>query len=96
MLKVNTACWQQTPEMLRDQALNASHPRTRERFLALYEISQGESATQVAWQTQRNPQTVMSWVHRYNSSGPESLTFRHTGGHPSVLSAEVEQALDDS
>ena len=79
--------------MLRDQALNASHPRTRERFLALYEISQGESATQVAWQTQRNPQTVMSWVHRYNSSGPESLTFRDTGGHPSVLSAEVEQAF---
>lgn len=96
MLKVNTACWQQTPEMLRDQALNASHPRTRERFLALYEISQGESATQVAWQTQRNPQTVMSWVHRYNSSGPESLTFRHTGGHPSVLSAEVEQVLDET
>jgi transposase len=96
MLKVNIADWQQTPEMLRDQALNAAHPRTRERFLALYEITQGESATQVAWQAQRNPQTVMDWVHRYNSAGPQSLTFRHTGGHPSVLSAEVEQSLDET
>lgn len=70
--------------MLRDQVLNASHPRPRERFLTLDEISQGERATQVAGQIQRNPQTGMNWVHRYyNSLGPKSLTFRHLGGHPS-------------
>ncbi len=82
MLTINTSKWKQTPEILRKAALNESHPRTRERLMALYEITQGHSATQVALQTHRNPQTVMSWVHQYNQSGPDALTFRHTGGHP--------------
>ena len=82
MLRVNTARWHQDPEALREQAVNASHPRTRERFMALYEISQGKNATQVGHATGRNHQTVMEWVHRYNDSGPESLIYRHTGGHP--------------
>jgi hypothetical protein len=34
MLKINYAQWNQTP-----QALEAEHPRTRERYLALYEIA---------------------------------------------------------
>ena len=79
MLKVNTAYWQQTPEMLRDQVLNANHPRSRERFLALDEITQGESATPVAGQTQRHPQTGMNWVHRYNSSGMDPQTLGELG-----------------
>ncbi|WP_428843096.1 helix-turn-helix domain-containing protein [Sphaerothrix gracilis] len=43
-------------------------------------MAQGMPATQVAYQTRRNPQTLMEWVHRYNSAGPEALIFRHTGG----------------
>ena len=82
MLRVQIAEWDQTPETLREYALRANHPRTRERFMALYEITQGQSATQVARQSERNPQTVMEWVHRYNVLGPDALTFRHTGGHP--------------
>lgn len=82
MLRVNITRWQQAPEDLRNQAVNASHPRTRERFMALYEISQGKNATQVSRTTARNHQTVMEWVHRYNASGPDSLVYRHTGGHP--------------
>ncbi|MEM9092684.1 MAG: winged helix-turn-helix domain-containing protein [Cyanobacteria bacterium P01_F01_bin.53] len=46
-------------------ALNASHPRSRERLMALYEIGTGKSATAVK-DSGRNPQTVMGWVHRYN------------------------------
>ena len=82
MLKVELRRWQQSEESLREQALKASHPRTRERLLALYEICQGQSATQVAQQSNRNPQTVMEWVHRYNRLGPEALVYRHSGGHP--------------
>lgn len=82
MLRVKTADWHQSAESLREIALKASHPRTRERFMALYEITQGTSATKVGRQTQRNPQTVMDWVHRYNASGPDSLVFERTGGHP--------------
>jgi len=47
MLKVNYARWNQTRQDLRQQALEAEHPRTRERYLALYEITSGKSENQV-------------------------------------------------
>lgn len=82
MLKVDTQRWGQTPTMLRDQALKAPHPRTRERLLALYDVTQGKNATQVALKTGRNPQTVMGWVHQYNEFGAEGMAYQHSGGHP--------------
>lgn len=91
MLTVKTATWQQTPEMLREYALQSDHPRTRERFMALYEITQGQSSTQVAYQSKRNPQTVMDWVHRYNTGGPEALAYRHSGGHPPLCLMPLKQ-----
>lgn len=78
MLKVNVEKWQQTPEDLRKQVLQASHLRTRERLLALYAITQGLCATQVASHTQRNPQTLMEWVHRYHTAGPNMWMFRRS------------------
>ena len=82
MLKVDTQRWHQSPEQLREQAVQSSHPRTRERFMGLYEIVQGKSATQVGRETGRNPQTVMAWVHRYNHLGPDALRYCRSGGHP--------------
>ena len=63
-------------------ATSAAHQRTRERFLALYEITQASCATQVAARTRRHPQTVMEWLHLYNTRGPEALTFQRSGGRP--------------
>ena len=63
-------------------ATSAAHQRTRERFLALYEVTQESCATRVAVRTQRHPQTVMEWLHLYNTRGPEALTYRRTGGRP--------------
>ena len=80
MLRVDCARWGQTPEDLRQLAMSALHARTRERFLALYEIAEGSCATRVAPRTRRHPQTVMEWVHLYNTSGPEALAYRRTGG----------------
>ena len=82
MLKVETQAWDQSPEQLRQQALKAEHPRTRERFMGLYEITLGKSATQVGEETRRNPQTVMGWVHQYNTFGPQALVYQRTGGRP--------------
>lgn len=89
MLKVDTQAWGESPEALRQQALTAEHPRSRERFMGLYEISTGKSATQVGQATGRNPQTVMEWVHRYNTSGAEALMYRHSGGHPPLCQTRV-------
>ena len=80
MLRVDHARWGQTPADLRRLAMSASHPRTRERFLALYEITQESCATRVAERTRRHPQTVMEWLHLYNT--PEVLTYQRTGGRP--------------
>ena len=82
MLRVDHARWGQTPEDLRRLATSAAHRRTRERFLALYEITQAGCATQVAERNARHPQTVMEWLHLYNERGPEALAYRRTGGRP--------------
>ena len=77
MLRVDPARWDQTPADLRRLATSAPHPRTRERFLALYEITQESCATRVAERTCRHPQTVMEWLHLYNT--PEALAYQRTG-----------------
>src|SRR5512143_402806 len=82
MLTVEYSRWGQAPDILRVLGLNAEHPRTRERFLALYDICSGKNATQVGRDTGRNPQTVMAWVHQYNVIGPSALLYQHTGGRP--------------
>ena len=82
MLRVESARWGQTPADLRRLATSAPHPRTRERFLALYEITQESCATRVAARTRRHPQTVTEWLHLYNTGGPEALAYQRTGGRP--------------
>src|SRR5687768_5304588 len=77
MLRVESARWGQTPADLRRLATSAPHPRTRERFLALYEITQESCATRIAGRTHRHPQTVLEWLHLYNT--PEALTYQRTG-----------------
>ena len=59
MLRVDYARWGQTPEDLRHLAVSAPHARTRERALALFDITQHRCATQVAVRTGRRAHTVM-------------------------------------
>ena len=82
MLHVDHQRWGQTVADLRDLALSAPHPRSRERFLALHEIAEGRCATTVGERTGRRAQTVMGWLHAYNAHGPEALTYQRTGGRP--------------
>ena len=70
MLTVEYSRWDQDPDILRVLGLNADHPRTRERFLAWYEICGDKSASQVGREPGRNPQPVMEGVHRYHTVGP--------------------------
>src|SRR4029079_19581713 len=79
VLRVDLARWGQTPEDLRHLALSAPRDRTRERALALFDITQHRCATQVAARTGRRAHTVMDWVHASNAQGPDALTFRRHG-----------------
>jgi len=80
VIRVDYARWGQTPEDLRHLALSAPHARTRERALALFDITQHSCATQVALRTGRRTHTVLGWVHADNTQGPGALAFRRTGG----------------
>jgi transposase len=82
MLNVNYSHWNQTRQDLRQQALDAEHPRTRERYFALYEIASGKSAYQVSKEIKRRPNTVVDWVHNYNAKGQEGIIYKRTGGRP--------------
>ncbi len=39
MLRVDSSLWEESAETLREMAVNSPHGRSRERFMALYEIS---------------------------------------------------------
>ena len=81
MVRPDFAKWNQSPDDFRRLATEAKHPRTRERFLALYQIVTGQSnATQWAAQIGRCDESVMGWVHSYNQDGPDALIYRRTGG----------------
>jgi transposase len=82
MLRVDHERWGQRADDLRALAVTSPHARTRERFLALYEMTLGTSATRVAARIGRHPQSVMQWVHVYNASGPEAVSYHRTGGRP--------------
>lgn len=86
MVRPDTAKWGQTLADLRQLSVAAVHPRTRERFLALYMIGNRQTnATQWAAEIGRDDNTVMGWVEMYNTCGPEALYYRRTGGRPPLL-----------
>jgi hypothetical protein len=86
MVRVEMQKWGQSLDDLRRLALQAEHPRTRERFLALSLIADGlHNATTWADRTGRQDETVLRWLHTYNTQGPEALTYRRTGGPTPLL-----------
>lgn len=86
MVRPDFAKWGQDAEAIRTVALTAEHPRTRERFLALYMVGTGRAnASQWAQEIGRRPHTVLDWVHRYNTAGPASLYYRRSGGRPPLF-----------
>ncbi len=81
MVRPDIAKWEQSLDDLRRLSIESAHPRTRERFLALYMIgSKQNNAASWAKETGRQIDTVLGWVHDYNDEGPDALIFRQTGG----------------
>ena len=96
MIRVEVQKWGQSLEDLRSLAFRADHPRTRERFLALSQIADGtHNATTWAARFGRQDETVLGWLHTYNTKGPDALNYRHTGGHcPPFAPDQARQLLD--
>ena len=95
MLMVETAKWNQTPEDLRIASIQHPHPRSRERYAALYALTQQEQgATEVARRINRHPQTVLRWIHRYNEGGPKELEYEQTGGPIPLFARRSSRPLE--
>lgn len=91
MIRPDFMKWGQTPEDVYRLSLEAEHPRSRERFQALYMIGTYQTnATQWAKRIGRQNQTVMDWVHQYNASGPTSLHYQRTGGAAPLFRQQSE------
>ena len=91
MIRPDFAKWKQTASDLQRLSIEAEHPRSRERFQALYLIGTKQTnATQWAQEIGRKNQTVMGWVHQYNAEGPDSLHYRRTGGRNPLLTSQQE------
>lgn len=86
MIRPDVTKWNQSVSDLRRLSVEAEHPRTRERFLALYMIASKQmNATQWAAEIGREDDTVLSWVHKYNAEGPEAMVYRRSGGRPPLF-----------
>lgn len=92
VLYVDTARWKQTPDDLRRLSLEAPHPRTRERFQALYEVARNCSAFGWSKETGRRHSTILEWIRTYNERGPDALTFVRTGGNRSPFFPRLESS----
>ena len=91
MVRPDFEKWNQKAEDIRRLSIEAEHPRSRERFQALYIIGrEQENASQWAKDIKRQKQTVLGWVHHYNEYGPDSIPYQPSGGRQPNLS-EVEK-----
>ena len=96
MIKPDFTKWGQSLDAIRQLAIEAEHARSRERFQALYAIGTGEAtASEWAQVIDRQPRTVLSWVHNYNQQGVAGVRYEHSGGrHQSLEPSEQSQLVE--
>ena len=76
------AQWHLTTAAVRDRVYRAVNPRERERWHALWLLTQGWSEAKVAMALDRDPHTIGQWVTAFRTAGPVGLSFEQTGGPP--------------
>lgn len=75
-----------SPSRLLELSIQAPHPRTRERLLALFLLAQpppqSTCAAHLCHKLGRDVHTLLKWVHDFNAGGLPALVYRHSGGTP--------------
>ena len=74
--------WQLDAGEVRNRMYGAPTPRERERWHAIWLLSQGWTAEGVAEALERDSHTVGAWLTAFRQAGPTSLAFAQTGGSP--------------
>ena len=57
-------------------------PRERERWYALWLLTQGWTAQATAEALERDPHTIGRWLAAFGEGGPTALIFEQSGGAP--------------
>ncbi len=76
------AQWHLDVGQVREQVYRAATPRERERWHALWLLTQGWSQARVADALGRDAHTIGTWLEGFRQSGPTGLVFEQTGGSP--------------
>jgi transposase len=76
------ADWGLDEAMARERMYRAPTARERERWHALWLVSQGWSADRVARSFGRDPHTIGAWLEAFRTHGPAGFVFAQTGGSP--------------
>jgi transposase len=74
--------WKWDVRAVRERMYRAPTPRERERWHAVWLLTEGWSAAQVADALERDPHTIGEWLATFRQAGPAGLGFEHTGGSP--------------
>ena len=74
--------WGLEPAIARDQMYRAPTARERERWHAIWLLSQGWSQARVARALGRDAHTIGDWVQSFRTHGPAGIVFEQTGGSP--------------
>jgi transposase len=74
--------WQMDGDKVREQIYRAPTPRERERWHALWLLTRGWSATQVAEALGRDAHAIGDWTEDFRQRGPAGLAFEQSGGSP--------------
>ena len=76
------AQWALDLRQVRDRMYRAPTSRERERWHALWLLTQGWSASKVAELLEREAHTIGAWLAALAEDGPAALAFEQTGGPP--------------
>ena len=74
--------WHVDVRAVRERMYRAPTPRERERWHALWLLSQDWSAARVAEALERDAHTIGDWLADFERAGPAGMAFEQTGGPP--------------
>ena len=77
---------------VRRRMILAPVPRERERWYALWLLTQGWTAQATAEALERDPHTIGRWASAFGEGGPAALIFEQTGGSPRPRSGAAGDA----
>ena len=74
--------WEMDVPGVRRRMILAPVPRERERWYALWLLTQGWTAQATAEALERDSHTIGRWLAAFGEVGPAALIFEQSGGSP--------------